>query len=213
MSTVTLTLDGETVCARDGEPLLEVIRERGIRLTTLCHVDGLSARGGCRLCLVEIDGIRRPQPACATAAREGMSVRTRTARLLSLRRMVLELLLAERNHPCAVCTMNRRCELQAAAAENGVDHVRFDCAPGGMPVDATHPRFGRDPDRCILCGRCQRACDEIEKAHTIDVMGRGSRSRIIFDLNQPWGESRSCTSCGVCVQLCPTGALFDRGPA
>lgn len=211
MPVVTMTINDELVSALEGELLLKVIREQGTRLPTLCHLDGLSERGGCRLCMVEVEGIHRLQSACTATAREGMVVRTHTDRLLAYRKMILELLFAERNHVCAVCVMNRHCELQDVAAAAGVDHIRYDYLATGLPMDTSHERFGLDQNRCILCGRCQRVCDEVEGAHTWDVMGRGAGSRVITDLNQPWGESRSCTACGKCVQVCPTGALFNKG--
>jgi bidirectional [NiFe] hydrogenase diaphorase subunit len=125
--------------------------------------------------------------------------------------MILELLLAERNHVCSVCVANGHCELQDRAAAAGVDHVRFEYQHPLLPVDVSHQRFGIDHNRCILCTRCVRACDEIEGAHTWDVAGRGAKSRVITDLAQPWGEAASCTSCGKCVMACPTGAIFHQG--
>jgi len=125
--------------------------------------------------------------------------------------MILELLFSERNHVCAVCVMNGHCELQYEAAKIGMDHVRYEYLCPDLPMDASHPRFAIDHNRCILCTRCVRVCDEIEGAHVWDVMGRGANSRTITDLNQPWGASKSCTSCGKCVQVCPTGALFTKG--
>jgi bidirectional [NiFe] hydrogenase diaphorase subunit len=142
-----------------------------------------------------------------------MAVRTHTDRLVAWRKMILELLFAERNHVCAVCVANRRCELQDVAAAAGVDHVRYDYLSAGLPMDLSHERFGHDPDRCILCARCLRVCDEVEGAHTLDVAGRGAQSRVITDLRRPWAESRTCTSCGKCVQVCPTGALFEKDTA
>lgn len=211
MAVVPFTVNGELVSAREGQMLLEAIRDAGIAIPTLCSLDGLTPMASCRLCVVEIDGMRRPVPSCATPAREGLVVRTHTERLVRYRRTVLELVFSERSHVCAVCVMNHRCELQRLAAEAGMDHVRFESLQSGLPMDTSHERFGIDHDRCMLCRRCVRVCDEVEGAHTLDVMGRGVRSRVISDLNRPWGESRSCTACGKCVQVCPTGALFRKG--
>lgn len=211
MAVITLTINDELVSAREGQTLLDVIRERGIALPTLCHLDGLSERGGCRLCLVEIKGSTKLVPSCVTAVQEGIEVTTHSERLISYRRMILELLFSERNHICAVCVMNGHCELQDQAAKTGVVSVRYDYLCPDFPLDATHERFVLDHNRCILCTRCVRVCDEVEGAHTWDVMGRGVNSRVIADLNQPWGDSQSCTSCGKCVQVCPTGALSVKG--
>ncbi|MBW7885547.1 MAG: bidirectional hydrogenase complex protein HoxU [Caldilineaceae bacterium] len=211
MSVVTLTINDELVSAQEGQTLLSVLQERGIDIPTLCHLDGLSERGGCRLCMVELAGNTRLQAACVTAVQEGMVVHTHSDRLVKYRKMILELLFAERNHVCAVCVMNGNCELQAEAAKIGMDHVRFEYLNPQLPMDASHERFTLDHNRCILCTRCVRVCDEIEGAHVWDVMGRGVNSRVIAELNQPWGSSESCTSCGKCVQVCPTGALFTKG--
>jgi bidirectional [NiFe] hydrogenase diaphorase subunit len=211
MTVVTFTLNDELVSAGDEQSLLAVMREQGIEIPTLCHMGGLSERGACRLCLVEVAGIPKLLAACTTRPTEGMVVHTHTDRLVEYRKMIIEMLLAERNHYCAVCVMNGNCELQYQAANLGVDHVRFDYLNPSLPVDTSHERYGLDHNRCILCTRCVRVCDEVEGAHTWDVMGRGVNSRVLVDMNQPWGSSISCTSCGKCVQVCPTGALFDKG--
>ena len=124
--------------------------------------------------------------------------------------MIVELLFAERNHVCAICVVNGYCELQKLGYAVGMDHVRFPYQTPALEIDASHRRFALDNNRCVLCQRCVRVCDEVEGAHTWDVRGRGAFAQVITDLNAPWGESQSCTSCGKCVQVCPTGALFEK---
>ena len=211
MAVVTLTVDDHAVTAADGETILSAARAAGIKIPTLCHLDGVSDAAACRMCLVEIGNSNKLQPACVTKAAEGMVVRANTEKLQEYRRMIVELLFAERNHVCSVCVANGHCELQTLAAEADMDHVRYEYQFPLLTVDVSHDLFGIDHNRCVLCTRCVRVCDEIEGAHTWDVAGRGSTSRVITDLNQPWGDSETCTSCGKCVQICPTGALSQKG--
>lgn len=211
MSVITLQMNGETVSGRAGQSLLEVARDNGIDIPTLCHQEELKPWGGCRLCLVEVEGQGRPQAACLTPAREGLRVRTDSDHLRDWRRMIVELLLAERNHACAVCVVNEHCELQALAARLGVDHVRYDYLHPSLGLDLSQERFAVDHNRCILCTRCVRTCAEIEGACTWAISGRGITSRVAIDLDRPWGNSTTCTDCGKCVQMCPTGALTRKG--
>ena len=141
-----------------------------------------------------------------------MEVTVHSERLDSYRKLILEMLFSERNHICSVCVVNGHCELQSLAVRLGIDpHLHALPAPQSWASMLRITLFTLDHNRCILCSRCVRVCDEIEGAHTWDVMGRGMDSRIIADINQPWGRSESCTSCGKCVHLCPTGALFEKG--
>jgi bidirectional [NiFe] hydrogenase diaphorase subunit len=206
----TLTIDGQDVSGSADQTILQAARENGIAIPTLCHLDGLTDVGACRLCLVEVQGANRLFPSCATLIEQDMKITTQSNRLQKYRRMILELLFAERNHICSVCVSNGACELQSMAQSQGVTHVDFPYRFPNLSVDASHERFTLDHNRCILCTRCVRVCAEIEGAHTWDVMGRGEKSCVITDLNQPWGTAESCTSCGKCVQVCPTGALSEK---
>jgi bidirectional [NiFe] hydrogenase diaphorase subunit len=207
----TLTIDGKQVSGVDGATVLEVARENGIDIPTLCNLEGLSSTGGCRLCMVEVKGTDRLFPACVMQIEEGMEVNTDSERLLKYRQMIVELVFSERNHICAVCVSNGHCDLQSMAQRLGVDHIRFAYRNPRLPIDASHAQFEVDHNRCILCTRCVRVCDEIEGAHVWDLASRGITTQVITDFRMPWGESNTCTSCGKCVNVCPTGALAEKG--
>ena len=211
MSVHTLRIDGTDVAGAQGQTVLEVATENGIEIPTLCHLEGLSDVGACRLCVVEVGASGRLLPACVIAVEEGMEVTAHSERLAAYRRTIVEMLFVERNHICSVCVANNHCELQDLAAGLGVTHFELPAVNPRVGVDASHPLFAIDHNRCVMCTRCVRVCDEIEGAHTWDIMGRGIDARVITDMDQPWGESESCTSCGKCVHVCPTGALFEKG--
>ncbi len=210
---ITLKIDGKEVSAREDETILQVARDNGIDIPTLCYLEGLSAWGACRMCMVEVTGSPKLMAACATKVKEDMDVTTNSDRLKGYRKIILELLFSERNHVCSVCVSNGDCELQTLAQECGVDHVRMPYRFPKEQVDSSHELFRYDANRCILCTRCIRVCDEIEGAHTWDAMGRGIDCNPVVDLNLPWGNSKTCTNCGKCVQVCPTGALSEKGTA
>ena len=211
VSVKTLKIDGRDLSATPEQTILDVARENSIFIPRLCDLSGLSTVGACRLCLVEVKGTNKLLPSCVTRVEEGMEVTTTSPRLESYRKMILELLLTERNHICSVCVSNGHCELQWLAQKLEITHVHFPYRYPQAEVDASHDRFVIDHNRCILCTRCVRVCDEIEGAHTWDVLGRGIDSKVITDLSEPWGSSQTCTSCGKCVHVCPTGALFEKG--
>ncbi len=210
MSVCTLRINDHDLAVPLGTTLLQAARQAGIHIPTLCFLEGLSAVAACRLCLVELEGSDRLVAACVTAAAEGMRVHTDTPRLQEIRRTVIELLFTEGNHVCAVCVANGHCELQNLAVEVGMDHSRLPYRFPQRGVDLSHAQYGLDHNRCILCTRCVRVCDEVEGAHVWDVGWRGEHCQIISGLGEPWGDVNACTHCGKCVEVCPTGALFHK---
>ncbi len=212
MNEITLTINGKQVKGKEGDTILEVCRANNIDLPTLCHYDGLSDVAACRLCLVEIEGERRVMPACTYPARDGLVVQTHTEKLEKYRRLILELMFTEKNHLCAQCVASGECELQALAYRYQMDNLRYPLSWPSLPVDSVNKYLVVDHNRCVLCGRCIRACDEFAGIHTLDFGYRGWRDRVVADLGQPLGES-SCISCGACFQVCPTGAIFSKSSA
>jgi bidirectional [NiFe] hydrogenase diaphorase subunit len=208
---ISIRIDGEYVPARAGQTILEVARAASKYIPTLCWLANLTPVGACRLCIVEVSGVGRLLPACTTPVQDGMSVTTNSEKLLRYRRIAIEFLLAERNHQCAVCVSNNHCELQDMAQKLGVTHSRYTYGYPRLRVDLSHSRYVLDHNRCILCTRCVRVCAEVEGAHVWDVSSRGIRSQIVSDMNRPWAEAQTCTNCGKCVQVCPTGALAEKG--
>jgi bidirectional [NiFe] hydrogenase diaphorase subunit len=204
----TLKIDGRDVSGREDESILHVAQQNGIFIPRLCEMDGLTDVGACRLCLVEIKGQNKLLPACVTAVEEGMEVTTDSERLNNYRRMILELLFTERNHVCSVCVSNGHCEMQMLAQSLGITHVHFPYRYPKEEVDASHDRFVIDHNRCILCTRCVRVCDEIEGAHTWDLMAFGhvlSPQAILGLALQLYGS----TPRSFCATV--TGANFEHG--
>ncbi|MBU2549484.1 MAG: (2Fe-2S)-binding protein, partial [Proteobacteria bacterium] len=206
---VSLKIDGREVVVPEGTSILEAARENGFHIPTLCHHPDLSPYGGCRLCVVEVDGAPRLVASCVTPVRNGMDVVVKNERIVEARRTILEFLFAERNHYCMICAQSGDCELQALAYEYQVDHLTVPVLGDEFPVDTTHEDLVIDHNRCVLCGRCIRACQELAGNAVLGFQNRGGRTMVCVDLNGQLGES-SCVSCGLCVQLCPTGAIFNR---
>ena len=210
---VKLTIDGKSVEVLEGTTVLKAAEQAGVYVPTLCSHPQLTPYGGCRLCMVEVEGARILQPSCTLPVTEGMVVKTGTEKVLEARKFVLTLIFSERNHFCMYCQVsNGDCELQNAAYDEGMTH--WPLQPNWHPfeVDASHPFFVLDNNRCILCRRCTRACGELVGNYTLGFEERGANSFLVADYGVPLGES-TCISCGTCVQICPTGALIDRRSA
>jgi iron-only hydrogenase group A len=205
----TLTIDGVRTTVPAGTTLLEAADRIGIRIPRLCHHPSLSMLGACRVCLVEVEGARNLAAACATAAENGMAVRTATPLLRRVRRDVVELILD--NHPkdCQICERNGNCELQSLAYELGVRQRLFEGERKVHPRDESAPSVIRDPEKCILCGRCVRVCDEVQGVTNLGQQHRGFRITVGPSFDGPMQES-VCVHCGQCANVCPTAAIIEH---
>ena len=210
---VSLTIDGKAIQVPEGTTVLRAAEQAEIHIPTLCDHPELTPYGGCRLCLVEVEGIRTLQASCTLPVSNNMVVHTDTERVKAARRFVLTLIFSERNHFCPFCQVSGGdCELQNAAYAEGMTY--WPLQPNWQPyeVDASHPYIIIDHNRCILCRRCVRACSDLIGNFTLGFEERGANSFLVADLGVPLGES-SCVGCGACLQVCPTGAIIDRASA
>jgi predicted molibdopterin-dependent oxidoreductase YjgC len=231
---VNLTIDGRDVSARPGESVLDCALRHDVDIPHLCSHPNLPAFGACRMCVVEIDGVRGYPAACTTAAASGMVVRTNTPALIDLRRRVLELMLVEHPSSCIVCdkkelceqyraksskagrttgchTCNNKdaCDVRDLSAALGVERLPVAPAYRGVALRRSDPFIDSDPNLCILCGRCVRICKAHHDTATIDFVGRGFGTKIGVAFGRSLSEA-GCRFCGSCVDVCPTGSLADR---
>jgi predicted molibdopterin-dependent oxidoreductase YjgC len=207
---VTLTIDGKELAASHGNTILMAARQAGIRIPTLCYHPKLPPVGACRVCVVQIEGRAALGASCALYVADGMVVHTKSERVLEARRLAVELLLASGDHNCLTCQANGSCELQDMAYELGIEVLEFSSNSPGYARDQSNPMIERDLNKCILCGRCVRGCNEVQVNEVIDFGHRGGGSKIVTAFDMPYGES-NCVFCGECVFMCPTGALTESG--
>jgi NADH-quinone oxidoreductase subunit G len=204
----TIMLNGKPVAIENEKNLLEVIRKANIDLPTFCYHSELSVYGACRLCIVEIEGMGIVT-SCSTKAAPGMVVRTHTQQLRKMRRIYLELLLANHHQTCTTCVKSSMCKLQDLAARMGITDVRFKSRQGQKPLDRSNPSLVRDPNKCILCGDCVRACDEIQGIGAIDFANRGAQTTVVPAFGKELKQV-DCVFCGLCASVCPTGAITPK---
>ena len=205
-----ITINGRKYQAGAGRTILEVCAEAGYAIPTLCHMPEVSSNASCGVCVVEVKGAKSLLRACVTKITEGMEILTATKRVLAARRTNVELLLA--NHPkdCLSCLRNNNCELQSIASDLGITEVRF--APTKLkpePLDTSSPSLVRDPNKCILCGRCVAVCAEVQTVNAIDIAQRGIKSKVTTYMDKGLGNV-ACTNCGQCSLVCPTGAIVEK---
>lgn len=205
MSKGYMYIDDHRVSFDEEKNVLDVIRKAGISMPTFCYHTELSTYGACRMCVVELEngGI---EASCSMEPKDGLRIRTNTARTLKHRKMILELLLAAHCRDCTICEQNGDCKLQDMAKQFGIRKVRFEDTREGMDTDTSSRSIVRDPNKCILCGDCVRVCDEIQGMGILDFVHRGSKLRVMPAFNRKMAETK-CVSCGQCAAVCPTGAI------
>ncbi len=209
MSKTTLILDGKTVEFQPGQSILEVAQDNGVPIPTLCHLKGVRATGSCRICVVEVKGARTLMASCSTPATPGMEVSTNTGMIHKTRKLITELLVSSGNHNCLNCESNGDCRLQDLVYRYGITEMPFPVPPEFYPTETENPFIVRDFSRCILCGRCVQACNEVVVNRAIDLGYRGSQSKVVTGGDAPYQLS-DCVFCGQCLEVCPVGALTAK---
>ena len=209
METITITLDGVEVSGRTGTTVLDLARESGVDIPTLCHDPWLTPTGACRLCLVEEERSGALLAACVAPITPGMVISTRSPRVMERRKTIINLMLASHPDSCLVCDKGNRCQLRKIASEMGIGLVEFQRIPQSSAIEEVNPFIERDLSKCILCAKCIRADQELVVEGALDYIGRGFTSKPAT-LNDIPLEKSECTFCGTCVALCPTGALMEK---
>ena len=206
MKEVHVTINGIKLIGNEEMTILELARQSGIDIPTLCYRPELPLSGSCRICVVEVEGSRTLVGSCHTPITEGMVIQTHSPKVLEARRVIIELLLASHSGNCFMCDKANICELRKIAADLDVGIPRFTTRKRYYPVEDANPNIVRDLSKCILCRRCTRAYGETEKRKMFSIGYRAFDSKVIFGLDQPIDKD-ICQDCDVYISLCPTGAL------
>lgn len=206
---VQLTINNIKVNAEEGMTILDAAKSVGIHIPTLCHLKNLSPSGACRICVVEVEGQRGLTPSCAFPVFEGMVVETNSPRVRRARKTIVELLVENHPQDCLICVRNKNCELQDLSEKYGIREHRFAGETKQHAIDISSASMERDPAKCILCGRCVRVCNEIQKVGAIDFTNRGFSSIVTTPYNKGLNVS-DCILCGQCILVCPTAALREK---
>ena len=206
---LNIEVNNKQVEAQQGEMILDVLERNGIKVPTLCHIKDFFPSGACRMCVVEDERSGRMITACSYPIEEGMKIKTHSPKVVESRKTIVELLLA--NHPddCLYCVRNGHCDLQDLSKDLNVTERRIAGKPNGTPQDFSSSAISRDPDKCILCGRCVRICEQTMGVSAIDFINRGSETVIGTTFDKGLNTS-SCVNCGQCINVCPTGALHEK---
>ena len=206
---ITIEVNNKQIQAKKGETILETLNRNGIKVPTLCCMEGFTPTGACRLCVVEVEGKSGLIPSCSFPVEEFLKIKTHSPRVIRSRKMLVELLLS--NHPddCLYCVRNGSCELQDLAIDLNVRERRFSGTKLKSNLDQSSPGIVRDQSKCVLCGRCVRVCDEIQEITTFDFIKRGNKTAIATSFNKDLNLS-NCIYCGQCIMVCPTAALFEK---
>ena len=209
MSEINIMINGIEMSVPEGTSILNAAAAAGIKIPTLCAHPDQEVKANCRICVVEAEGYKNLLPACATSVSEGMVIKTAAARVLEARRTILELILAHHPQDCLHCVRSGTCELQDISAEYDLRFNRFPPENAGLPHDHSTPSIVRDPNKCILCGRCIECCTDMQSVNALGLAHRGFDSRVVPSIGQDLFES-PCVMCGQCIHVCPTGAISGR---
>jgi NADH dehydrogenase/NADH:ubiquinone oxidoreductase subunit G len=202
-----ITIDGKKVKTRGAMTILEAAHSIGIEIPTLCHLQGYSPTGVCRVCVVEVAGSRTLMGACHTPVSEGMVVQTHTPKVVAARKVLVELMLTSHTGDCVTDANAENCTLHNLASDHEVGAPRFNVkAPRFYPAEEDNPYVKRNLSKCILCRKCVRVCRDMAGKNILSIGYRGFRSKVVAGFDEPL-TSESCRNCGVCVEYCPTGAL------